>query len=171
MSRAESLLRPMPPTVADLHNDFMEGTGFLMAVPVPDQGPAAAGSSPGVRKPSRPIRVLVIDDDSRVRAALRQTIALEADLVVIADAADATAALTLAEGADPSVALVDMLLPDAATGLDLVRSLARRRGCAVVAMSVRGGLRPAALAAGAVAFAEKGTDIDALLNMIRSAAQ
>jgi two-component system response regulator DesR len=115
------------------------------------------------------IRLLVADDDARVRAALGQTIALEAGLVVVASAASAAAALVLAERTGPSVALVDVLLPDEAAGLALVHSLARRPGCAVVAISVRGGLCRAALAAGAVAFAEK-DDIDTVLAAVRAAA-
>ncbi len=110
------------------------------------------------------------DDDARVRAAIGQTIALEADLVVVADAAGAAAALALAERTGPAVALVGLLLPDEAAGLALVRSLAQRPGCAVVAMSVHSGLRRAALAAGAVAFVEKGGDIDAVLDTVRAAA-
>jgi DNA-binding NtrC family response regulator len=119
--------------------------------------------------PEGPVRLLVADDDARVRAAIVQTIALEAGLVVVATAAGAAAALVLAERTGPSVALVDVLIPDEAAGLALVHSLARRPGCAVVAMSVRGSLRHAALAAGAVAFAEK-DDIDAVLDTIRAAA-
>jgi DNA-binding NarL/FixJ family response regulator len=119
---------------------------------------------------SGPIRLLVVDDDARVRAAIGRTIALEEDLVVVADAADATSALALANCTDPSVALVDVLLPDERTGLDLVRRLTSRPGCAVVAMSVRGGIRHAALAAGAVSFVEKGSDIDAILSAVRAAA-
>jgi CheY-like chemotaxis protein len=118
----------------------------------------------------RPIRLLVVDDDPRVRAAIGQTIALEPDLLLVAEAADAAGALALADDADPSVALVDMLLPDDVTGLALVVTLKQRAGCAVVAMSVRGGLRQPALAAGAVAFVEKGGDIDALLHAVRAAA-
>jgi DNA-binding NtrC family response regulator len=116
------------------------------------------------------IRLLVVDDDVRVRAAIGQTIALEDDLVMVADAANARSALVVAEEADPSVALVDVLLPDDMSGLSLVRRLNQRPGCAVVAMSVRGGLRGASLAAGAVAFVEKGGDIDALLDAVRAAA-
>ncbi len=116
------------------------------------------------------IRLLVADDDARVRAALGQTIALEAGLAVVASAASAAAALVLAERTGPSVALVDVLLPDEAAGLALVRSLARRPGCAVVAISVQGGLRRAALAAGAAAFAEKAGDIGAILAAVRAAA-
>jgi DNA-binding NarL/FixJ family response regulator len=116
------------------------------------------------------IRLLVADDDPRVRQAIAGTIALEPDLMIVAEAPDATAALSMADAAHPSVALVDVLLPDRATGLALVRSLDERPTCAVVAMSVRGGLREAALSAGAVAFVEKGGDIDALLAAVRGAA-
>lgn len=119
--------------------------------------------------PGRPVRLLVADDDARVRAAIVQTISMEAGLVLVASAADAAAAMVLAERTGPSVTLVDVMLPDEATGLALVRSLARRPGCAVVAMSIRGGLRAAALAAGAAAFVEKG-DIDAVLAAVRAAA-
>jgi DNA-binding NarL/FixJ family response regulator len=119
---------------------------------------------------SRPIRLPVVDDDARVRAAIGQTFALEAGLVIAAQAADATTALVLAERADPSVALVDVLLPDERTGLALVSRLNQRPGCAVVAMSVRGGTRRGALAARAVAFVEKSGDIDAVLDAVRGAA-
>lgn len=120
--------------------------------------------------PNAPIRVLLVEDDARVREGLAQTITLGADLVVVAEAADAVTALALAERTDPSVALVDLLLTDSTTGLALVRSLAQRPGCAVVAMSVRSDLRTAAGAAGSVAFFEKSSDIDALLNALRAAA-
>jgi DNA-binding NtrC family response regulator len=148
----------------------MSSSRFLVGAPVAGEAPAlelAGGTSYG---PERPIRVLVIDDDLRVRAAFVQTIALERDLVLVAEAADARTALAVAERVDPSVAVVDVLLPDAVTGLALMTSLNLRPGCAVVAMSVRGGLRAAALAAGAVAFVEKESDIDAILNTVRAAA-
>jgi len=136
--------------------------------PLAGDGPPSATGGLVSCSPSRPIRLLVADDDARVRAAIGQTVALEADLVIVAEAADGAAALALATG--PSVALVDVLIPDEATGLALVASLCRRPGCAVVAMSVRSGLRRAALAAGAVAFAEKAGDIDAVLDAVRAAA-
>ena len=132
----------------------------------PSAGHAGAGSHP----PGGPVRLLVVDDDVRVRSAIAQTVALEPDLVVVAEAADVMSALALADGADPSVALVDVLIPDEATGLALMRRLEQRPGCAVVAMSVRGGLRRPALAAGAIAFVEKTGDIDAMLEAVRAAA-
>ena len=141
----------------------------LAQSPVVATAPGATLASLGLYEPGRRARVLVVDDDPRVRAAIVQTIALEEDLEVVAEAADATAALAIAERAGPSVALVDVLLPDGATGLALVASLAQRPGCAVVAMSMQGSLRPPAIAAGAVAFVEKGGDIDAVLEAVRAA--
>jgi len=86
----------------------------------------------------------------------------------MADAADAAQALALAERTRPSVALVDLLLPDSGTGLGLVRSLSRGSVCAVVTMSERGGLREPSLAAGAFAHIDKSGDIDAILNAVRA---
>lgn len=121
--------------------------------------------------PDGPIRVLVVDDDVRVLAAISQTITFEDDLQVVGEACDPTTATALAARTGPSVVLVDVLLPDDTTGLDLVRRLCQRPACAVVAMSVRGGLRIPALAAGARGFVEKGSDIDAVLSAIRHAAR
>jgi DNA-binding NarL/FixJ family response regulator len=144
----------------------MASSRFAAGAAPAGEGPLLGVAGPGSRGS---IRLLVVDDDSRVRQAIAGTIALEPDLVIVAEADDAATALSMADGADPSVALVDVLLPDDVTGLALVRNLDERPTCAVVAMSVRGGLREAALAAGAVAFVEKGGDIDALLAAVRSA--
>lgn len=139
--------------------------------------PGASGEStagrPGAVPPPAggPTRVLLVDSDARVRSALRQTIALESDLTVVADAAGADHARLAAERTLPSVALVELLLPDTATGLALVRALTARPGCAVVAMSMRGGLGSAAREAGAVAFVDKGVHIDAVLDAVRAASR
>jgi DNA-binding NtrC family response regulator len=150
------------------HNGAMDG------IRLPKDAHASVGMPPhagdlDVHAIDGRVRVLVVDDDVRVRSALVETFAIESDLVVIGEAATAGTAITLAKGADPCVAVVDTLLPDATTGLALVRHLAERPGWAVVAMSVGGGLRPAALAAGAAAFVEKDGDIDALLHAVRTA--
>jgi DNA-binding NtrC family response regulator len=158
---------------ADAHWPDGDHTRSMACAPLPSGAPVAAhdyASGTASARTGRPIRVLVIDDDARVRAAIGQTIALEADLAMVADAADAADAWALAERTDPSVALVDVLLPEATTGLTLVGRLAHQPGLAVVAMSVRSSIRLDALAAGAVAFVEKGDDIDALLDALRAAA-
>ena len=148
----------------------MSSSRFPAGAPVAGEDRSGDCAGPTSTGSDRPIRLLVVDDDARVRTAIAQTVALEPDIIIVAQADSAGVARTLAERTELSVALVDVLLPDAPTGLALVRSLDQRQGCAVVAMSVRGGLRGPALAAGAVAFVEKGSDIDAILTAVRDAA-
>ena len=147
----------------------MARSTFVGDSPGRSDGPSRTGRGPGPEAAVEPIRLLLVDRDVRVRAALRQTIALESDLVIVADAADAAQALALAGSAAPAVALVDLFLPDTGAGLGLVRGLSRDCGCAVVAMSERGGMREAALAAGAFALVDKSGDIDAVLDAVRAA--
>jgi DNA-binding NarL/FixJ family response regulator len=69
----------------------------------------------------------------------------------------------------PALALVDLLLPDAATGAALITDL-RGLGVVPVALSVSGGLRERALAAGAAAFLEKDGAPDHVLAALLDAA-
>jgi two-component system nitrate/nitrite response regulator NarL len=119
-----------------------------------------------------PILVLIVDDDPRLRAAICDTVALESDLELLGEAPDAAHALVLAAGARAVVALVDVpganiCWGDSRRGLPLVRALSRLAGCRVVAMSLRAAAAAPALAAGAVAFVEKGEDVEAMLSAIR----
>ena len=109
-------------------------------------------------------RVLVVDDDPRVRAAVRALLDGTSDLTVAAEAATPDQArAALAAGAD--CALVDVRLP---AGPDLVGELATR--VPVVAFSVSGASRAGALRAGAAAFVEKDGRADRLLQALRRTA-
>jgi two-component system response regulator DesR len=145
----------------------MARSGFPLETPDKGDDPVPDRGVP-LHQALRPIRLLLVDRDARVRGAIHETITFESDLTLVAEAADAAAARALADRTSPAVALVDLLLPDIGTGLALVHSLSRRPGCAVVAMSGRGGLREAALAAGAFALVDKSGDIDAILNTVRA---
>ena len=113
-------------------------------------------------------RVLVIDDDIRVRAALGDLLASTADLTPAVTAATAAEARAAAEQDGPfDLAIVDVRLPDPATGLALIRRLTPR--VPVVAVSVSGAHRAAALAAGATAYLDKDGRPDALLAALRAA--
>jgi DNA-binding NarL/FixJ family response regulator len=113
-------------------------------------------------------RVLVIDDDARVRTALCALLVSSTDLVPTeaATAADARAAADRDGSFD--VAVIDVRLPDAATGLALIRQVAR--STPVVAISVSSSHRPDALAAGAAAFLDKDGRPDLLLAAVNAAA-
>jgi DNA-binding NarL/FixJ family response regulator len=119
---------------------------------------------------AQPVRVLVAEDDPRVRAALRAFLSASPGFEVIADAGTAAAALEMAREQSPSVALVDILLPEARDGLGLLRALTGELGIPAVAISIHGGLRSAALAAGACQFLDKDKAPEVLIAALRAAA-
>jgi DNA-binding NarL/FixJ family response regulator len=121
------------------------------------------------RAASGKLTVLVVDDDARVRRALRTLIESSPDLTVAGQAATATQALELDRQLTPDIVVLDLLLPAASNGLSALRELVRR-GRPVVAISIAGGLHAPALSAGAGAFVEKGArEMDRLLDTIRAA--
>jgi DNA-binding NarL/FixJ family response regulator len=58
-----------------------------------------------------PIRVVVADDQPLMRAALRDCLAAEPDITVVAEAADGATAVTLVRQHTPDVALLDIRMP------------------------------------------------------------
>jgi DNA-binding NarL/FixJ family response regulator len=101
------------------------------------------------------LRVLVLDDDPRVRAALCRLLEVTPGVRVV----------PLGSAAD--VALVDVDLPDRASARARVRALAG--GVPVVALGPDGAARDAALAAGAAAFVAKDGAASALLPALLAA--
>jgi len=124
---------------------------------------------PGDRRKAPKLRVLIVDDDTRVRRALRSLIECSPDLTVVGEAGSTRSAKRLDLELLPDVVVLDLLLPQAPDGMQVLREL-RRRDRPVVAISRMGELGPQAMVAGAHAFLEKhGRDVDDLLNMIRAA--
>jgi DNA-binding NarL/FixJ family response regulator len=97
-------------------------------------------------------RILVVDRDRRVRSALRALVGA-AGHHVVGEAADATQARR-AVADQPTVAVVDPMLPTLGEGCALVRELSTE-GIAVLGLSLRPEARCAAEAAGAAAFLTK----------------
>ena len=113
-----------------------------------------------------PRRILVVDDDARVRRALCALIRSAPGLSVVAEASSGPATLRADEELDPDVVLLDVLLPSLREGLEVLAALVAR-GRAVVALSIREELRATALDAGAAAFVEKYAGPDTLLQVLR----
>lgn len=111
-------------------------------------------------------RVLVVDDDARVRHALRALIASATGLSLAGEASSAADALRADEELVPDVVLLDLLLPSAREGLGVLEQLVTR-GREVIALSIRVELRRPTLEAGAAAFVEKGISPDLLLDVLR----
>jgi CheY-like chemotaxis protein len=118
----------------------------------------------------RSIRVLIVEDDPRVRAALRSFLSACPGFEVAGDAADAAAALELARERAPAVVLLDVLLPGAREGLGLLRVLAGEVRLPVVAMSIDGELSHSAVEAGAFRFLDKTSAPELLPAALREAA-
>ena len=120
----------------------------------------------------RKIRVLLADDQRRVRIGPRMLLELEPDIDVVAEAEDGAAALRLAAECDPDVIVMDLTMPildGLAATLALTNACAR---CAVVIHTMHDdpGARHAAEAAGAAEFVSKQQGEDALVSAIRRAA-
>lgn len=117
-----------------------------------------------------PIRVLIADDDHRVRVALSTLLATSSDFEVVGAAGTAARALTLAREHQPTVALIDMHLPDPADGLGLLRTISGELRIPAIAISVDGGLATNAVAAGAADFVDKDGTAERLISALRRAA-
>lgn len=132
------------------------------------QEPTLEGSDrlPGQRH--EPIRVLIADDDHRVRTALSALLNSFADFAVVGSSATPDGALTLARQHLPAVALIDILLPEAPDGLALLRALTDELHIPAVAMSIDGALKKSALAAGATTFFDKDGRADQLIAALRA---
>jgi DNA-binding NarL/FixJ family response regulator len=73
-----------------------------------------------------PIRLLIADDHPLLRAGLRQAIAADPQLEIIAEAADGAAALELLTQHQPDIAVLDIEMPNL-TGFALLRAMRARQ--------------------------------------------
>ena len=106
----------------------------------------------GEKRPS--LRVLIVDDDARVRRGLRSLIECAPDLTVVGETGSPVGTQQLDLTLLPDVVVLDLLLPRASDGIDVLRAL-RRRNRPVVAISAMSELGPIAVAAGAHTFLDK----------------
>lgn len=81
------------------------------------------GKPAGGAAAAEPVTVLIIDDHAMVRRGVRDFLATQPDITVVAEAASARAAVTAAAEHAPDVALVDLVLPGT-PGVELIRQLA-----------------------------------------------
>src|SRR5438067_13203354 len=124
-----------------------------------------------VSRPPATVRVLIADGDARVRHALRAMIEATPGLTVVGEASTPGQLLDRDAALQPAVILLDFFAQRREEDLALLHTLAQERGRPVVVLSIRGGLRTAALAAGARAFVETGTPPEVLLAALCAAAE
>jgi DNA-binding NarL/FixJ family response regulator len=115
------------------------------------------------------MRILLADDQPKVRLGLRLLLEQEQDMEVVAEAAEAGNLLVQVEESQPDLVLLDWSLHDSAAAEKLT---ALRRACpriVVIVLSAQPGAEEAALAAGADAFVSKADPPEHLLVTISSA--
>lgn len=116
-----------------------------------------------------PIRVLIVDDDARVRSAMRSFLLAHPEFEVVGEAGCPESAVRIAEETAPGVAIVDVLMPTERDGLLLLEVFAQRHGIPVVAMSLDNACADRAIAAGAYAFLAKDGYSDLLVSALLNA--
>jgi len=118
-------------------------------------------------------RVLLVDDHPLYRAGLKALLATEPAFTVVAESADAKAALEAAEQHQPDIAIVDIQLPGT-NGIALAKDIARVcRRCRVLVLTMHGGdpYVIQALDAGVAGYMLKEDAASDLLAAIRAVAE
>ena len=115
------------------------------------------------------MRILLVDDQSKVRSALRLVLEQQPGVHILGEAVDATGLLDWVKAACPDVVLLDWELPGLPDDDDVLSVLrARCPHLKVIALSGRPEARRAALAAGVDAFVSKGDPPERLLKTLRA---
>lgn len=118
------------------------------------------------------ITVLLVDDHELIREGLRRALEREADMEVVAEAASVAEGIAMGRKDDPTVAIVDLRLPDG-NGLDIVRALREQSadmGIVVLTMYAGDNQLFDALDAGASAFVPKSAPAEEIVAAARHAA-
>ena len=122
---------------------------------------------------TKPIRLLLVDDQPAVRSGLKMRIALEPDLEVVGEVGDATEAMPLAQALRPDVVLIDVEMPGM-EGISAIFALRRdipHSAVVIFTLYDNAAMRARAREAGAAALVAKHQTEEALLAAIRRAAK
>lgn len=113
------------------------------------------------------MRILLADDQAKVRSALRFLLEQQPDIEILGEAVDATGLLDWLTAACPDLVLLDWELPGFSSD-SLVALKELRPFLVVIALSGRPEARGAALRVGADAFVSKGDPPEQLLAAIEA---
>ena len=114
------------------------------------------------------MRLLIADGDQRYRRSIRRFLEMDADVKVVAEAADGKGTVSLCERLKPQVLLMDLDLPRCG-GLEVIRTLKAEFPLMRVVMVCRvadEACRKAAFKCGADAFLSKTAEMSRLLSTI-----
>ena len=121
---------------------------------------------------TKPIRLLLVDDQPAVRRGLRMRFALEPDLEVVGEVGGVAEAISLARALHPDVVLMDVEMPGVSgiAAIATLRRVAPHSTVVIFTLYDDAAMRTRAREAGAAAFVAKHQTEEALLVAIRRAA-
>jgi NarL family two-component system response regulator LiaR len=121
--------------------------------------------------PSKPIRVMLVDDHTMVRRGLATFLKVFEDLQLVGEAENGETAIQLCAEVLPDVILMDMVLPvmDGATATRAIRRQFPQVQVIVLTSFKEGELIKNALEAGAIGYLLKDVSADELVDAIRAA--
>lgn len=143
----------------------------VVAAPVDDDADAAGVERSRVER--RQIRVVVVDDDEHVRAALSEVLDAQPDLACVGHALDAAGAVPACREHAADVVVIDVRLPGGGGVAATREVVAHCPDVGIVALSTFGDRRHRELmrAAGAHRYVAKGAPATELLAAIREVAR
>jgi DNA-binding NarL/FixJ family response regulator len=113
------------------------------------------------------MRIILADDQAKVRSALRLLLEQEPGMDVVGEVAEAEALAIEVKDAHPDLVLLDWELPGLVANGRFIALCSYHPELKVIALSGRPEARRAALAAGADAFVSKGDPPERLLRTLR----
>ena len=127
-------------------------------------------ATPASPRTVTPIRIVIVDDHEIIRHGLRETLAHEADMDVVAEARSGADAIRIAEQLRPDIMLLDVKLDDLDGPEVCRRVLAVAPQTAVVMLTsyLQDGVVLRSLVAGAKAYVIKDVELGELKRTIRS---
>ncbi len=119
----------------------------------------------------REMRILLADDQAKVRSALRLLLRLQPGMDVVGETDETEGLMTQVKEIHPDVILLDWELPGPISNGLLTAMRARCPRLRVIALSGRPEARRAALEAGVDAFVSKGAPPERLLSALRAVSE